>query len=82
MQDTFSAFWEVLDSYLDGDVVVVPYVPPHEMASCKDKMQVIGHVLEHGWRLCKVIPTRLCEASFIIIIHWADQVPEATLERS
>ena len=81
-KDFFTSFWEVaFQTYFDGDVVKVPLVSPQKLAD-KPRMQALGHVLEHGWRVTGELPVRFCEASIIAVLHGEDAVPNEALERS
>lgn len=81
-KDFFTSFWEVaFQTYFDGDVVKVPLVSPQKLAD-KPRMQALGRVLEHGWRLTGELPVRFCEASIIAVLHGEEAVPNEALERS
>ena len=68
-KDFFTSFWEVaFQTYFDGDAVKVPLVSPQKLAD-KPRMQALGRVLEHGWRLTGELPVRFCEASIIAVLH-------------
>ena len=82
-EDLFSSFWEAtFDTYFEGDANKVPSIAPHQMSSCKAEVHALGRVLEHGWRLTKKLPVRLCEASLIAMLHGEDAVPVDVLDRS
>ena len=81
-KDFFTSFWEVaFQTYFDGDVLKVPLVSPQKLAD-KPRMQALGPVLEHGWRVTGELPVRFCEASIIAVLHGEDAVPNEALERS
>ena len=80
-KDLFMSFWEVaFQTYFDGDVMKVPLVSPQKLAN-KPRIQALGRVLKHGWRLTGELPVRFCEATIIAVLHAEDAVPNEALER-
>lgn len=74
-RDLFSSFWEkAYEAYFDGDIIKVPFIPPHQMSNAQAIFMKLGRVFSHGFLLTKTIPVRFCQVCIISLLFGEDKV--------
>ncbi|KAK3107671.1 hypothetical protein FSP39_019581, partial [Pinctada imbricata] len=78
-RDVFTSFWsEVSLTYFLGDLVHVPYLPPHRLEEMY-KFRLMGRILSHSTAVLGYIPMAICKSTMMVTIIDATEIAEDVL---